>query len=303
MRRRQFLGLVGGAAAIGPHAAWAQQRAMPVIGFLSTVSPVGFEPRLQAFRQGLKDFGYVEGENVAIEYRWAENKLDQLAALGADLVRRQVSVIVASGGTAGAIAAKALDTKIPIVFGIPEDPVKFGLVANLGRPGGNMTGVNFFVGEILAKRLELLSELVPKAERVAVFINPSNSERATTQAKELEDAARAMRLQTRIFNTGSGRDIEAAFTDDRTRSSRRVVRQRRSDIRDSPRAARQPSVAPCNSIVVLGARDCRGRRTDELRAEHFRCLSAAWNLYRPRPQGCEAGGLAGPAVGQVRTGH
>ena len=211
MRRRQFLGLVGGAAAIGPHAAWAQQRAMPVIGFLSTVSPVGFE-LLHAFRQGLKDFGYVEGENVAIEYRWAENKLDQLAALGADLVRRQVSVIVASGGTAGAIAAKALGTKIRIVFGIPEDPVKFGLVANLGRPGGNMTGVNFFVGEILAKRLELLSELVPKAERVAVFINPSNSERATTQAKELEDAARAMRLQTRIFNTGSGRDIEAAFT-------------------------------------------------------------------------------------------
>ena len=185
---------------------------MPVVGFLSTVSPVGFEHRLQAFRQGLKDLGYVEGESVAIEYRWAENKLDQLAALGADLVRRQVSVIVASGGTAGAIAAKAPDTKIPIVFGIPEDPVKLGLVASLGRPGGNMTGVNFFVGEILAKRLELLRELLPKAERVAVFINPANTERAATQAKELEAAARAMGLQTRIFNTGSGRDIEAAFT-------------------------------------------------------------------------------------------
>ena len=197
----------GGVAGGGAGAA----ASMPVVGFLSTVSPVGFEPRLQAFRQGLKDLGYVEGENVAIEYRWAEKKSiapgarsrsGSPAGLRDSRERR----------TAGAIAAKALDTKIPIVFGIPEDPVKFGLVTNLGRPGGNMTGVNFFVGGNLAKRLELLSELVPKAERVAVFINPSNAERAATQAKELEDAARAMRLQTRIYNTGSGRDIEAAFT-------------------------------------------------------------------------------------------
>jgi putative ABC transport system substrate-binding protein len=210
MRRRNFLALLGGAAA-WPLAARAQQAAMPVIGFLSSVSPDGFEDRLRAFRQGLKEVDYVEGENVAIEYRWAENRLDRLPTLGGELVRRQVSVITASGGTAGAIAAKALNTTIPIVFGIPEDPVKLGLVASLARPGSNMTGVNFFAGEVLAKRLELLRELVPQTSRVAVFVNPANPARAETQVNELQTAARAMGLQTRIFNTSTGREINAAF--------------------------------------------------------------------------------------------
>jgi putative tryptophan/tyrosine transport system substrate-binding protein len=213
MRRRELITLLGGAATTGawPLAARAQQRTVPVIGFLSSVSPDGFEDRLRAFRQGLKEVDYVEGENVAIEYRWAENRLDRLPTLGGELVRRQVSVITASGGTAGAIAAKALNTTIPIVFGIPEDPVKLGLVASLARPGSNMTGVNFFAGEVLAKRLELLRELVPQTSRVAVFVNPANPARAETQVNELQTAARAMGLQTRIFNTSTGREINAAF--------------------------------------------------------------------------------------------
>jgi len=211
MKRRDFITLLGGAAAAWPVAARAQQKAMPVIGFLNTVSLDGFSDRLQGFRQGLRETGYVEGENVMIEYRWAENKLERLPELGADLVRQRVSVIVATGGTAGAIAAKALKTNIPIVFGIPEDPAKLGLVTTLARPGGNMTGINFFLGEILAKRLELFRELVPAISRVAVFINPANAERAATQATDIDAAARAMGLKIRIFNTGNSGDINAAF--------------------------------------------------------------------------------------------
>jgi putative ABC transport system substrate-binding protein len=213
IRRRELIGLLGGAAAFAgcPLPLRAQQRPMPVIGFLTTIAADGFGERLRGFRQGLKEAGFVEGENVAVEYRWAENRLERLPELGADLVRRQVSVIVATGGTAGATSAKALNTTIPIVFGIPEDPVKLGLVASLARPGGNMTGVNFFVGELLAKRLELLRELVPAAKNVAVFVNPANAARAATQEKEIAAAARALGMQARLFETANGNDINAAF--------------------------------------------------------------------------------------------
>jgi putative ABC transport system substrate-binding protein len=173
--RRAFITLLGGAAAAGPLAARAQQPAMPVVGFLSAVSPDGYSDRVGAFRQGLKDAGSVEGENVAVEYRWAENQLDRLHALAADLVRRRVAVIVASGGTAPALAAKAATTTTPIVFIVPEDPVKLGLVASLARPGGNLTGVNFLLGELQAKRLDLLHELVPRARRIAVLVQPGQS--------------------------------------------------------------------------------------------------------------------------------
>jgi putative ABC transport system substrate-binding protein len=212
IRRRQFIKLLGGAmAACWPGAVAGQSRSTPVVGFLSTVSYDGFEDRVRAFRQGLRELDYIEGTNVAVEYRWAENRLERLPALGAELVRRGVSVLVASGGTAGAIAAKTLTTTIPIVFGIPEDPAKLGLVASLARPGGNMTGVNFFAGEVLAKRLELLRELVPGTARVAVFVNPANPTRAETQVNELQEAARGMGLQLRVFGTAGRAEINAAF--------------------------------------------------------------------------------------------
>jgi putative ABC transport system substrate-binding protein len=211
VRRRDFIiTVLGGAAAAWPLTARAQQP-IPVIGFLSTVAPEGFSDRLRGFREGLSEAGYIEGNNVAIEFRWAENRLERLPELGADLVRRQVSVIVASGGTAGALTAKALNTTIPVVFGIPENPVELGLVASLSRPGGTMTGVNFFVGEVLGKRLELLREVVPTAKRIAVFVNPANATRARLQVGQLEEAAQAMGVQTRVFETGTSQAINAAF--------------------------------------------------------------------------------------------
>ena len=182
---------------------------MPVIGFLGAVS---LDPeRLSAFRQGLKSTGYVEGENVAFEYRWAENQLDRLPALTTDLIRKQVAVIVPSGGTAPTIAAKAATTTIPIVFVIPEDPVQLGLVASLSRPGGNVTGVNFFFGEVVPKRMELLREFLPSMSRVAFFVNPANAGRAESLIREAESTGRAMGLHIQIFKTGTVHEINAAF--------------------------------------------------------------------------------------------
>ena len=167
--------------------------------------------QLRAFRQGLKDTGYVEGENVAIEYRWAEGQFDRLPALAAELVRRRVAVIATNGGPAAAFAAKAATTTIPIVFIVGEDPAKLGLVASLARPGGNLTGINLVIGELTAKRLELLRELVPGAARVAVLVNPANTANAETTLRDVEPAARAMGLQIQVLNASTSREIEAAF--------------------------------------------------------------------------------------------
>jgi ABC-type uncharacterized transport system substrate-binding protein len=208
MRRREFIGLLGGAAAAWPLTARAQQPAMPVIGFLNPQSPDAYAERLRAFHQGLKDTGYVEGDNVAIIYRWAQNQYDRLPELAAELVRRPVSAIVAAGG--GEFAAKAATSTIPIVFYVAEDPVRLGLVASLARPGGNLTGINFFASELAAKRLELLRELVPRAARVALLVNPTGPG-AETALKDVEAAARVTRLRIQTLNASTSREINAAF--------------------------------------------------------------------------------------------
>src|SRR5262245_18746802 len=210
MRRREFLSALGGAAVAWPLAARAQQPVMPVIGFLNSTSPDTNADLLRAFRQGLKDTGYVEGENVAIEYRWAEGQNDRLPALAADLARRRVVVIAAMAPPA-ALAAKAATTTISIVFIVNEDPVKLGLVASLARPDGNMTGINIFNAELVAKRLELLRELVPGAARVAVLVDPTNITTRETTLRGVQSAARAMGLQIQVLNASSSREINAAF--------------------------------------------------------------------------------------------
>src|SRR5262245_222940 len=207
LRRREVIALLGGAAA-WPFAARAQQPAMPVIGFIDPTSTDTSAHRLVGFRQGLKETGYVEGENVAIVSRFADNQVDRLPELAADLVRRQVAVIATS--TNGAFAAKAATTTIPIVFVAAEDAVKLGLVASLPRPGGNLTGVNFFSAELVAKRLELVRELVPAATRVSILVNPTgpNFERTLRDAPS---AARAIGLEFRVLNASTSREINAAF--------------------------------------------------------------------------------------------
>jgi putative ABC transport system substrate-binding protein len=210
MKRREFITLVGGAAAAWPFVARAQQAAMPVIGFLHPASLEAYAERLRAFREGLKDAGFVEGENVAIEYRWADNQIDRLPGLATELVRRQVAVILA-GATPAAFAAKTATTTVPIVFISPEDPVGLGLVASLARPEGNLTGINWFASELAAKRLELLRELVPGAARVALLVEPANVRITESTVRDVEAAARAMGLQIRVLNANTSREIDTAF--------------------------------------------------------------------------------------------
>src|SRR5262245_39031613 len=210
--RRDFITLLGGTAA-WPLAARAQQRsAMPVIGFLNATSPDGFTERLSAFRQGLKETGYVEGENVAIEYRWAEGQMERLPALAAELVRRPVAVIAAPGNASVVLAAKTATMTIPIVFAVAEDPVRLGIVTSLARPGGNLTGINFFVAELVAKRLEVMRELVPGVVRVAVLVNPTTDvANAESVVRDVDAAARAKGAQIQVFNASTSREIDAAF--------------------------------------------------------------------------------------------
>ena len=210
MNKREFITLLGGAAA-WPVAARAQQPAMPVVGLLDQRSPDELADRLRGFRQGLKDSDFVEGQNVAIDYRWAQNKEDRLPELAADLVRRRVAVIAATGGIGPTLAAKAATTTIPVVFIVSDDPVRLGLVASLARPGGNLTGINFFNVELTAKRLELLRELVPATTRVAVLINPANTEYTETTVREVGAAARTIGLQIQVLKASTIGEINAAF--------------------------------------------------------------------------------------------
>ena len=209
IRRREFITLLGGAAAAWPLTAQAQQPTMPVVGFVnagSSDAPLG-----AAFRKGLNEAGYFEGQNVTVEHHYLEGQFDRLPALMADLVRRRVAVIATPAGNFAAQLAKAATTTIPIVFGVGEDPVKLGLVASLARPAGNLTGINFFATELEAKRLALLHELVPKAVRIAVLVNPANITATESALRNIPDAARAMGLQIQVLKASTRSEIEAAF--------------------------------------------------------------------------------------------
>ncbi len=211
MRRREFITLLGGAAAAWPRAARAQQPAMPVIGFLGSETPELHADRVSAVRKGLSEAGYLEGRNVAIQYHWAQGKNDRLPALAADLVRRQVTVIVAAGGTPSTLAAKTATTTIPIVFYVGVDPVEIGLVASLARPGGNLTGVSGLSVELVRKRLELLHELIPTATNVALLVNPTNPTLADATSKDMQSAAHTVGLQVHTLHASTEREIDTAF--------------------------------------------------------------------------------------------
>jgi putative ABC transport system substrate-binding protein len=210
MRRREFIASVGAAAVAGPRGAWAQQAALPVIGFLSPRPPGVDTHLLAAFHQGLKEFGYIEGQNVAIEYRWADFQLDRLPTMAADLVRRRVTVIAATGGTAAASAAKMATTTIPIVFAAGGNPVKEGLVASLNRPGGNVTGMSLFTLQVGPKQLGLLHAMIPTATVIAVLVNQNNLD-SETQLEDIQAAAPTLGLRILALSVDSERDFEMAF--------------------------------------------------------------------------------------------
>jgi putative ABC transport system substrate-binding protein len=210
MKRRQFITLLGGSAVAWPRAAWAQRPALPVIGLLVSETAASYASSLASVRQGLGDQGYIEGRNVAIEYRYADLAFDRLPALAADLVQRQVAVIFATGSVRPAVAAKAATTTIPIVFFNGSDPIKLGLVASLGRPGGNATGVTAFGSELASKRLDLLHEMLPKAERIAFLVNPSNPN-ADSDIANVQAAARLIGVQILLINVNREGELEAAL--------------------------------------------------------------------------------------------
>jgi ABC-type uncharacterized transport system substrate-binding protein len=210
MRRREFITLVGGATIGWPLVAYTQQNTSPVIGFLDPRTPGVVAARLRGFRQGLKEGSYVDGENVAIVYGWAEDQIDRLPSLAVDLVRRPVAAIVASGPPSS-FAAKAATTTIPIVFLVGNDPVQLGLAASLSRPGGNMTGINIFNSELASKRLELLRDLLPRAGRIAVLVNPADTRLTEIQLKDVNAAARSKGLQIQVHNADTSAEITAAF--------------------------------------------------------------------------------------------
>ena len=275
MRRRQFITLLGGVAAassfLWPLAARAQQSGpMPVIGYLGAASPT--LGRSRALQQGLKEASYVVGENVAIEYRWAEGEYDRLPALALELVRRQVSVLV-TGGNAAAFAAKAATTTIPIVFILTEDPVHLGLVASVPKPGGSATGINVVSGELTAKRLELLHELVPTAARVSVLVNPADPTATETTLRDLEPAARAIGLKIQVLKITTSQEIHAAFAamvgersealflgSDPFFTSRRVQLATLSARHGIPLASQAREIAEAGGLVSYGANIADGFR-------------------------------------------
>ena len=211
LRRRQFITLLGGTAAVWPLAARAQQATMPVVGFINAGVADTSAGRVAAFRKGLSEAGYAEGQNVIVEYHWLEGRYERAPSVVADLVRRRVAVIATPASTEAALAAKTATATIPIVFGVGEDPVMLGIVASLARPGGNATGINFFALEVDAKRLGLMHELLPKATRYAVLVNPANAAGTQATSKAVKEAARALGLDALFFNASTPAEIDAAF--------------------------------------------------------------------------------------------
>jgi ABC-type uncharacterized transport system substrate-binding protein len=215
MLRREFITLLGGAAAALPFGARAQQPAMPVVAFINSGSPITSARYAAAFRAGLSETGYVEGQNLTVDYEWLEGQYDRLPALLTDLIRRKVAVIVTPGSDVAALAAKAATATIPIIFGVGGDPVHLGLVASLTRPGGNATGINIFTEEVMGKRLRLLHDLVPKAVRVGVLVNPANASTTETTLREVDKTARTIGLHTQMLKATTTDEIYTAFTHER----------------------------------------------------------------------------------------
>ena len=289
MRRRDFITLLGGAATTWPLTAWAQSSALPVIGFMNLSTPRAFEEA--AFRQGLSETGYIEGQNVTTEFHWAEGHDDRLPALAADLVRRRVSVIAATG-TPAALAAKAATATIPIVFETAGDPVKLGLVASLNRPGRNITGVTQLSSELVSKRLGLLHDLIPTARIVGLLVNPTDP-RAETQTREMQEAAQALGLQIHVLSAGTDAEIDTAF------ASLSELRPEALLVGTGGLFSRQPERIAGVGRATGGACDLSVSRvrggwwSDQLWSEPYRFLSPSRHLHRPRSQGREARRPAG----------
>jgi ABC-type uncharacterized transport system substrate-binding protein len=298
LRRRDFIALVGGTAAAWPFGARAQQPATPVVGLVRSTSLANSAPFVAAFREGLKEAGFVEGRNVAIEFRSAEDHLDRLPTLVAELIRRPVAVIV--GNIAPALAAKAATTTIPIVFATGSDPVRDGLVASLNRPGGNVTGVVFFAAVLGAKRLELLRQLVPKATTIGVLANPNNSN-TEAERSDVQAAAQAVGQQLIVLDVSSDRDIETAFATLVRRGAGALLvgagafmtSHRQRIVALAARHALPASYANRESVLAGGLMSYG--------SQHYRRVSSGRHLRRADSQGREASRLAGHAVYQVRV--
>jgi putative ABC transport system substrate-binding protein len=292
VKRRDFISLLGGAAA-WPLVARAQQLAMPVIGFLDSGSPGDYPDRVAAFRQGLKEVAYVEGENIAIDFRWANGRYDQLPALAGELVRRQAAVIFAAT-VQSALSAKTATSTIPIVFAIGSDPVKYGLAASLNRPGGNATGASWLGGSILTgKRLELLHEATPGARAIGALDNPTNPT-ADDETREIREAARALGLEIHFVNASTAQEIDAAFAT--------LIQQGVGAVligADNFFFARRDQLIVGSTSRIAGDRAMARircfRRPDELRNQVFGNISTGRHLRRPNSQGRKAGGPANPA--------
>jgi putative tryptophan/tyrosine transport system substrate-binding protein len=270
MRRREFITLLGGAAA-WPLAARAQQPAMPVVGFLNSAAPEGYAPMMAAFRRGLSETGYIEGQNVAVEYRWANNDIDRLPELAADLVRRRVAVIATPFNTPASLAAKAATTTIPIVFGIGTDAVQVGLVASFNRPGGNITGVSGMNVELGSKRLGLLHELLPGGSRIAVLVNPNTPHIARPFTEDVQAAATSTGQHIEVLTAGTNRDIDTAFArlvqkraDALLVSSDALFNNRRVQLVTLATRHVVPAIYPWREAVEIGGLMSYGSSTTDL---------------------------------------